>query len=72
MAFVFSPSAREKFKLLMSAQQEPMVKELVPASKEEIKQIKELRKTGLSYVRIAEIVGRSESFCHTAVKRKHI
>lgn len=70
MAYVNSTAAREKFRLLMAAQQEPLVVEQTFASQEEIKQIVSLRKKGLNYNQIAEMVGRSRSMV-TSVCKKH-
>jgi hypothetical protein len=69
MAYVFSAATKRKFETLMAAQQEPLQREQTPASPEEIKMIKDLRKKGLSFDKIAEMVGRSASCCCNACKR---
>lgn len=70
MAYVNSTAAREKFRLLMAAQQEALAIEQTPLSPEEIEQIKDLRKKGWTIAKIAETIGRSASCCSNACRRK--
>jgi len=68
MAYVYA--SRKKFETLLAAQrQDPVRKEINPATPEEIAAIKAARKKGLSWHAIGEMFQRAPSFCRSCYLR---